>query len=78
MEATNETGTKPAGAEARAGEAGPKLSVGLAVPPEDCVCEPLSWFGEMKPICDDYLSDEGHSQCKRCEHDKGCHKAANV
>ena len=51
---------------------------GLAANPEDCVCEPLSWFGQMKPICNDYHSDEGSDQCRRCEHDKGCHKAANV
>ena len=74
MEATNEKGKNPAGAQSRAGEAGANLSVGLAAL---CVCDP-GWFGEMNPICNDFVSDEGHDQCKNCEHCEACHTAANA
>ena len=43
-----------------------------------CVCKPVEWFGEVKPICDEFISDEGHDQCKKCEHGRACHKTPNV
>lgn len=42
-----------------------------------CVCDP-GWFGEIKPICGEFISDEGFDQCKNCEHCEACHKSHNV
>jgi len=52
VEATNETGTNPAGAQSRAGEAGANLSVGLGIPSREqlvwALCEVLdgtwTWY----------------------------------
>jgi len=63
MEATNETGKNPAGAQSRAGEAGANLSVGLAaMSSRKCTCAGCSGncAGHNCEICCGYacMADE--------------------
>jgi hypothetical protein len=46
------------------------------VMPAGCVCDPMTWYGgEVQPVCDQYVPSLGDgSCCKKCEHDKECHK----
>jgi len=46
METTNRTGTNPAGAQSRAGEAGANLSVGLADITHEEFCEIMRGFNQ--------------------------------
>jgi hypothetical protein len=42
--------------------------------PHGCVCDPLEWRGQtIPPSCGNY-EDDGHGQCKTCEHDWECHE----
>jgi hypothetical protein len=44
--------------------------------PPGCVCDPGTWgesWKKLPPVCDKYDGD-GVENCKKCEHDKECHK----
>ena len=43
-----------------------------AMPP-GCVCHPGDWGGDVPPPCSEYQGD-GAQHCRRCEHDRECHK----
>ncbi len=46
--------------------------------PDGCVCDWREWNYEDKttltPVCEEHQGDPKRN-CKRCEHDKACHKA---
>lgn len=46
--------------------------------PEGCVCDFRTWDYKRKsfktsPACAEYMGN-GEENCKKCEHDKECHK----
>jgi|GEM_PF-4571379 len=47
--------------------------------PETCRCDPRDWGGRVGKICDEYHPGVdnymGEPVCKKCEHDKECHKS---
>ena len=45
--------------------------------PEGCVCDPGEWGDNVTEPCEEYQG-EGGQYCKRCEHDKACHKTPNM
>lgn len=45
--------------------------------PDGCVCNPGEWGVNVPDPCHEYQGD-GEQYCKRCQHDKACHKTPNV
>lgn len=41
--------------------------------PEWCVCDYGVWGDHVSDVCADYQGD-GNQYCRKCEHDRECHK----